>query len=342
MLFVPLPFVNALLLALVFVMLRRSNDHATTRAFLLLIALCCLQSIVLGLRWGYQLDALRFVQPILAAILPPLTYESFRSLRDRLKPGAMRLAAVPLAAFVAVCLLLFAPQFIDSFLLILVLAYALALAILARTGPDGLELARLDSAALANRAVWWAAACLLASAGFDLLILLDFERSGGSNAAMLVSNANIIGLLIIGLAALAAGKTQTLPDEDVEKSTPAPTDADAEIVSRIDTMMREKRLYRDENLNLSRLARSAGLRSRQVSQAINRVRGKNVSRYVNDFRINEVCRLLRQDNLTVTEAMFRSGFSTKSNFNREFLRATGMTPDAWRKSASMLDVGLQS
>ncbi|WP_298964603.1 AraC family transcriptional regulator [uncultured Roseibium sp.] len=332
MLFVPLPFVNAILLALVFVLLRRSDTHSTTRAFLMLIALCCLQSIVLGLRWGYQLDALRFVQPVLAAMLPPLTYESFRGLRDRMKPDAMRLAAVPLAAFSAVCLLLLAPQFIDSFLLVLVLAYALALAILARSGPDSLELARLDSASLANRAIWWAAACLLASAGFDWLILLDFERSGGSNAAMLVSNANILSLLIIGLAALAAGKTQVLSTGDVEKLPPAPTSADTDIVSRVDTLMSEKNLYRDENLNLSRLARAAGLPPRQVSQAINKVRDKNVSRYVNDFRIDEACRLLRQDNVTVTEAMFRSGFSTKSNFNREFLRTTGTTPDAWRKS----------
>jgi AraC-like DNA-binding protein len=32
---------------------------------------------------------------------------------------------------------------------------------------------------------------------------------------------------------------------------------------------------------------------------------------------------------SVTEAMFASGFSTKSNFNREFLRVTGASPSKW-------------
>ena len=75
-----------------------------------------------------------------------------------------------------------------------------------------------------------------------------------------------------------------------------------------------------------------GLPARQLSQAINRVRGMNVSRYVNDFRIKDVCAVLQQEDVTVTEAMYRAGFSTKSNFNREFLRVTGMTPDQWRKA----------
>ncbi len=85
MLFVPLPFVNALLLALVFVFLKKSNGATATRAFLMLIALCCLQSIVLGLRWGYNVDALRFVQPLLAALLPLLPMRAFAvsSIRPR-------------------------------------------------------------------------------------------------------------------------------------------------------------------------------------------------------------------------------------------------------------------
>ena len=34
---------------------------------------------------------------------------------------------------------------------------------------------------------------------------------------------------------------------------------------------------------------------------------------------------------SVTEAMFASGFNTKSNFNREFLGVVGTSPSAWAK-----------
>jgi AraC-like DNA-binding protein len=34
----------------------------------------------------------------------------------------------------------------------------------------------------------------------------------------------------------------------------------------------------------------------------------------------------------VTQVMFEAGFQTKSNFNREFLRVTGMSPSDYRRS----------
>src|SRR5689334_2680187 len=53
LLFVPLPFVVALLLTILFVMLLRRNDETlANRPFLALIALCAVQSVCVGLRWG--------------------------------------------------------------------------------------------------------------------------------------------------------------------------------------------------------------------------------------------------------------------------------------------------
>lgn len=39
--------------------------------------------------------------------------------------------------------------------------------------------------------------------------------------------------------------------------------------------------------------------------------------------------------MTITEAMNEAGFSTKSNFNREFKRVTGLSPSEWRKQGMM-------
>lgn len=68
---------------------------------------------------------------------------------------------------------------------------------------------------------------------------------------------------------------------------------------------------------------------RDVSRAINLSTGENVSRYINRLRIEHAQALLSQGQL-VTEAMYQSGFNTKSNFNREFLRVTGQSPSAWK------------
>lgn len=336
MLFVPLPFVNALLLALLFAILWRNEKPHARRIFLLLIALCCVQSVLVGLRWGYGIWELRFALPVLAACLPPLTYECFRGLVDEERPGPLRLAAAPVWAGLVLLLLLVWPIMLDAALILLFTGYAVALLTLARSGADGLEEARLEEADAAFRAILVAAACLGLSAAVDLFILLDFEWTRGSNAPLIVSTGNVVSLLLIGIAAAIAGRARSeraagspAPDRDTAAETTA---EDAQIVETLDRLMEDQQLYRDENLNLARLARRAGLPARQVSRAINRVRDRNVSRYVNDFRIAAACQELSSGDLSVTEAMYRSGFVTKSNFNREFLRVTGKTPDSWRKN----------
>jgi AraC-like DNA-binding protein len=79
---------------------------------------------------------------------------------------------------------------------------------------------------------------------------------------------------------------------------------------------------------LARLARKLIVPAKQLSAAINRTKGENVSRYINRQRIEEACRLLSTGQ-SITVAMLDSGFNTKSNFNREFLRVKGSNPSTW-------------
>ncbi|PVB59830.1 helix-turn-helix domain-containing protein [Labrenzia sp. 011] len=77
----------------------------------------------------------------------------------------------------------------------------------------------------------------------------------------------------------------------------------------------------------------AGLPAREVSQAINRLAGENVCRYVNGMRVQELRRLLmQQQDKTITTAMHEAGFVNRSNFSREFQGITGQTPVAWRNT----------
>ncbi len=64
------------------------------------------------------------------------------------------------------------------------------------------------------------------------------------------------------------------------------------------------------------------------SAAVNRVKGEIISRVVNGWRVGHAGTLL-EGGANVTEAMLASGFSTKSNFNREFLRVKGKAPGDW-------------
>ncbi|WP_077963513.1 helix-turn-helix domain-containing protein [Ensifer adhaerens] len=313
-------------------MLRGEEPERRNRPFLALVALCALQSVVVGLRWGYDVAALKLVLPVLASGVPPLVLASFHSLIRRDERGAPGGAWIHAAPTIGVLVLVLAPRYIDFALIVEYVGYALALLNLARTGTDVLEEARFESAVAAHRALVIAAFSLCLSALFDLVIILDFEWTKGANIGLIVSNANMLGLLFIGLTAMVADRARALPaaravvDED-----PVSMPQDREILDRIDHLLVSQKLARDENLTLSRLARRAGLPARQISTAVNRLAGKNVSQYINDFRIAEACRLLRETDMSVTAAMLESGFQTKSNFNREFRRVTALSPVAWRE-----------
>ncbi|EMS95354.1 transcriptional regulator, AraC family protein [Agrobacterium tumefaciens str. Cherry 2E-2-2] len=336
-LFIPLPFVVALLLVVMFIVFFRGGDDVrTNRAFLTLIALCALQSVLVGLRWGYGVSEARYVLPVLAACLPPLVYIAFRGLmRVAAESRIAMLANLALSPLLIVIMEFIWPMAIDLALIVIFVGHAIALLLLGRKGPDGLDEAQFASVTSAHRALIIAAIALCVSALFDLLVFFDFEWAHGQNVAALVSNANLFGLLLIGLMAALAGKSKAPQTaiEPVAELPPLakPSEQDRDIVARVDRLMETQALYRDENLNLSRLARRLGLPSRQISGAINRSLGVNVSQYVNQLRIREACRLLEETEQSVTAIMLSSGFQTKSNFNREFRRVTGMSPVDWRE-----------
>ncbi len=98
-------------------------------------------------------------------------------------------------------------------------------------------------------------------------------------------------------------------------------------------MVVAQRPFLDPDLTLSRLSRKLAVPAKHLSAAINRVKNENVSRYINRLRIDHACQLIGEGK-SVTDAMLSSGFNTKSNFNREFLRVKGESPRKWLETQS--------
>ncbi|WP_457298881.1 helix-turn-helix domain-containing protein [Phyllobacterium sp. P5_D12] len=340
MLFVPLPFVVAFLLLILLVqMIRRNDNNAPNLFFTALIAVYVLQSVVIGVRWGYGVTKILPVQALLAAIVPALAWLSFEGLRDGqspLKRPMLLLHALP--ALLILGFIAFWPAPISLALILIFLGYGIALTALAWAGPNALGSSRLDGVISAYRALQVTAFAVLASGLTDIVISFDFAETGGVYSGSIVAFGNVLALLILGTAATVAGTSQP-PTEAAgdEGFAPVitPSVEDTEVAASLDDLMQSRFLYRDVDLNLNRLARKMGLPVRQVSSAVNRVKSMSVSQYVNDYRVREACRSLADTDEPITRIMFDAGFQTKSNFNREFLRVTGMSPKAWRARASV-------
>jgi AraC-like DNA-binding protein len=138
-----------------------------------------------------------------------------------------------------------------------------------------------------------------------------------------------LSLLCLGALCMSHAVESQRDDATEDGSPPqADIDRDQAIIVKLDDYLQTHRPFVDPDLTLARLARKLTVPAKQLSAAINRIKGENVSRYVNRARIEEACRRLAEGQ-SVTSAMLDSGFNTKSNFNREFLRVKGTSPSKW-------------
>ncbi|MEM6986696.1 MAG: AraC family transcriptional regulator [Pseudomonadota bacterium] len=328
MLLIPFPFLTTAVLVSLLLAMRvfgrtRGSGLSYTELFFTMAAL---QSLLLGLRHGYGVQALAALLPVTAVLLPPLAYASFvrPAFSLQLWPHLVPAVLIFLAWRVF-------PPAIDIGVPLVFLTYA---ALLARRGvgsESDMPWARLGDILASRVALWTVVVALLVSALSDIAIVIDFGRTGGANLGGIM-------LLVQGftLVAVAILLWRSVPQSDALSTAEADGAPDVVAMhtdfSAVARIVREQSLYLDPDLNLQRLARKVGVPAKRVSAAVNAVEGVNVSLWVNRLRVAHAQALLSSPEQRVTDAIYSSGFNTKSSFNREFKRITGMTPSAWRSA----------
>ena len=241
--------------------------------------------------------------------------------------------AGPLLAWLAS---LFLPGALDLLIPLAFLGYGAAMLLALRSGVDTMPRIRLETGDIPVLVWRIVALTLVASAIVDAAVALAFLADLSHWRAWIVSIGSAGMLLTVGGLALSrslangrersAENRQEMPLREVDPV------ADADMMARLERLLSEQKLFLDPDLTLGRLSRRMGVPAKQLSIAINRSTGANVSRYVNRFRIERACdRLLAGE--TVTATMLSCGFNTRSNFNREFRRITGKSPVNWREAA---------
>lgn len=330
LIFVPITLFASLTLLWMMVWFARRNDLRLRahQLFLATISLYALQSILITLRWGYAIDWAARPVAFVAPVLPVLLYLAYSALNA---PLTLR-RLWPLVA-TALCWvgLLFWPDLADVLILLCFLSFGGLLVVQSAKGADHIALTPLGAADKVILAMKLSGAVLILSGLADVFILFDFITNEGRHTGLIVSLLQAGFIMIIGFLAAFGQISENEHQEDI----PIPDDSgmteeDAGIVTRLEALFAVEGLHRDEDLNLRRLSRRLSLPDRRVSNAINRYKGQSVSQFVNEFRIKEACEQLKESNATVLAISLAVGFASKSNFNREFLRVTGVSPTQWR------------
>lgn len=291
----------------------------------LLLGVCTFQSLIIALAQHYLVPGARVIQPLSAAVIPPLAWLAYLTTVVR----GVRIYDLfhllgPLAAVAAIMVV---PGFLDVLLPAAFVSYGAIILAHALKGADAQPRALLAHGNLPSRVWLIIGAALILSSFSDGLILLAQMTGRGDLQPWIVTVFSVGNLLLIGVFGLSPS-LKGEAEEEADELPSASGEPDAELWGRVSRYMEFEKPYLDPNLTLSRLARKLRVPAKSLSTTINLATGENVSRYVNNARISYAQEVLLED-ATVTDAMLSSGFNTKSNFNREFLRVTGTNPSAW-------------
>jgi len=105
-----------------------------------------------------------------------------------------------------------------------------------------------------------------------------------------------------------------------------------EIKSRLDHLMKRKKLYEDDSLNLNSLARALNLTTHQLSEFVNSQLKMGFSQYLRSIRVQAAKNyLLDQPEVSVLAVGMSVGFTSQSSFYTAFKEIVGMAPGQYRR-----------
>lgn len=110
-----------------------------------------------------------------------------------------------------------------------------------------------------------------------------------------------------------------------------------EMKRKLDGILKKDKAYLIPDLTLGELSNRMQVRSAELSTFFNTNIGKNFNDVINEYRVAEVQRLIKDPGIdpksTMMELAYQAGFNSKASFNRIFKRVTGVTPKEFKKSA---------
>jgi len=124
------------------------------------------------------------------------------------------------------------------------------------------------------------------------------------------------------------------PEKKYQKS--GLTDENTEAIhSKLIRLLDEEKPFINPNLTLNELAGMLDVHPNNLSQVINSKENKNFYELINEKRIEEFLSRISQPEsrqYTLLSIAFECGFNSKTSFNRNFKKYTGVTPSEYQKS----------
>lgn len=118
-----------------------------------------------------------------------------------------------------------------------------------------------------------------------------------------------------------------------KKSGGTQSNVDPSLLKKIQETMQEGRLYAQTGLTISDLAESLSIQEYRLRRIINQqLKYRNFNQFLNNYRIEEACTLLRDSNTPISTIALDVGYASLSVFNKAFKERYRVTPTEFRQN----------
>lgn len=105
------------------------------------------------------------------------------------------------------------------------------------------------------------------------------------------------------------------------------------LAEALETQLKDQKLYLDDKLSLTKLAKKTDIRSHTLSQVINQCMETNFYKLINGYRVQHAVSLIEDPDLhwPLERIALESGFSNRVTFVKAFKEVMFCTPSAYKK-----------
>jgi len=140
----------------------------------------------------------------------------------------------------------------------------------------------------------------------------------------------LLGIGFVYLAATSLFRIYPQAFRRKIETAPAFTAQEQTVLAKLDSLLINEKVYQEASYGRAELARELDIGEAALSRLINLRYGKTIPQLLNELRVADAQRLLRETGAPIQNVFEESGFNSMTTFNRVFKELSGEAPKEYR------------